>query len=146
MKNDPNYLEKHNMEKVGSMVREKPGPHNSLGRVKFLFPNSYSIYLHDTPSKGLFSKDNRAFSHGCIRLSQPKKLAMYLLRDDPKWTEEKIDRAMNSTEEKWVTLTKTVPVFIAYFTAWVDREGKLNLRRDVYDNDERLAAMILAGK
>ncbi|MEJ1236483.1 L,D-transpeptidase family protein [Chryseolinea sp. T2] len=145
IKRDPDYLAKHNMEKFGNSVRQKPGPSNSLGRVKFLFPNSYNIYLHDTPSKSLFSKDNRAFSHGCIRLAEPKKLAMYLLRDSKAWTSAKIDAAMSSNSEKWVTLDKPVPVFIAYFTAWVGRDGALNIRKDVYKRDSRLAEMMIAG-
>lgn len=141
---DPDYLAKHNMEKNGNSVRQKPGPNNSLGRVKFLFPNSYNIYLHDTPAKSLFNKDSRAFSHGCIRLAEPKKLAMYLLRNNKQWTEEKIEAAMRATSEKWVTLDKPVPVFIAYFTAWVGRDGALNLRKDIYNRDERLAGMMIA--
>lgn len=142
---DPDYLEKHNMEKHGSSVRQKPGPTNSLGRVKFLFPNSYNIYLHDTPAKSLFNKDSRAFSHGCIRLAEAKKLAQYLLRDDSQWTTARIDAAMKANTEKWVTLAKPVPVFIAYFTAWVGRDGALNLRKDIYKRDTRLSAMMLAG-
>ncbi|MBL0740955.1 L,D-transpeptidase family protein [Chryseolinea lacunae] len=140
---DPDYLAKHNMEKVGNTVRQKPGPRNSLGLVKFLFPNSYSIYLHDTPSKSLFGKDNRAFSHGCVRLAEPKKLAMYLLRNNPEWTEAKIDAAMNAGKEKYVTLDKTVPVLLAYLTAFVGRDGRLNVRNDVYNLDARLAKMML---
>jgi L,D-transpeptidase YcbB len=143
IKRNPNYLARHNMEWNGNSVRQKPGPNNSLGLVKFLFPNSHSIYLHDTPSKSLFNETNRAFSHGCIRLAEPKKLAVYLLRNDPKWNEEAITTAMNAGKEQYVTLTKTIPVFIAYFTAWVDRDGKLNLRKDVYNRDSRLAEMIL---
>lgn len=142
IKKDPAYLAKHNMEWAGKSIRQKPGPKNSLGLVKFLFPNSYDIYLHDTPAKSLFGEDVRAFSHGCIRVQQPKQLAAYLLRDDPKWTSSKIDAAMNSGKEQWVTLKTPVPVFIAYLTAWVDREGKLNLRDDVYKRDDRLAAMM----
>jgi murein L,D-transpeptidase YcbB/YkuD len=117
-----------------------------LGLVKFLFPNSYDIYLHDTPSKSLFGENNRAFSHGCIRLAEPQKLAEYLLRHDSAWTKEKIVAAMNSGKEKYVTLKETVPVFIAYFTSWVDGEGKLNFRNDVYGRDQRLADMLLAKK
>ena len=144
IKRDSNYLAKHNMEQVGNSVRQKPGPKNSLGRVKFLFPNSYNIYLHDTPSKSLFNKDSRAFSHGCIRLAEPKKLAMYLLLNNSAWTSKKIDAAMQSNTEKWVTLDKPVPVFIAYFTAWVGRDGALNVRKDIYNRDTRLANMMIA--
>lgn len=143
IRRNKNYLARHNMEWNGNSVRQKPGPNNSLGLVKFLFPNSHSIYLHDTPSKSLFNEPDRAFSHGCIRVSEPKKLAVYLLRNDPKWTEEAITSAMNSGKEQSVTLSKTIPVFIAYFTAWIGRDGKLNLRKDVYNRDSRLAKMIL---
>jgi len=144
IKRNKNYLASHNMEWNGGAVRQKPGPGNSLGLVKFLFPNSYDIYLHDTPSKSLFGENNRAFSHGCIRLAEPQKLAEYLLRHDSAWTKEKIVAAMNSGKEKYVTLKETVPVFIAYFTSWVDGDGKLNFRKDVYGRDQRLAGMLLA--
>lgn len=142
IKKNKNYLENHHMEWNGNSVRQKPGPWNSLGQVKFLFPNSYSIYLHDTPSKSLFNDDRRAFSHGCIRVAEPKKLAQYLLRNDSSWNETKITRAMASGKEQFVTLKKEVPVFIAYFTVWVDRQGKLNFREDIYNRDDRLAEMV----
>ncbi len=119
------------------------GPNNSLGLVKFLFPNSHSIYLHDTPAKSLFKEESRAFSHGCIRLSEPKTLAAYLLRNDTTWSEKKITEAMTKGVEKYVTLKNTIPVFIAYFTAWVDKQGKLNFRNDIYNRNSRLAQMIL---
>jgi murein L,D-transpeptidase YcbB/YkuD len=143
LKKDPGYLNRNNMEWNGNNVRQKPGPKNSLGLVKFLFPNEHNIYLHDSPAKSLFNEDVRAFSHGCIRVEQPKKLAVYLLRKDPKWTEEKIDRAMKSGKEQYVTLQNPVPVFIAYLTAWVDREGKLNVRKDIYKRNDQLLNMIL---
>lgn len=140
MQRNKNYLARHNMEKVGNGVRQKPGPNNSLGLVKFLFPNSYHIYLHDTPAKSLFNEDARAFSHGCIRLAQAKKLAEWLLRKDSSWNTQSITKAMNAGREKYVTLKEKVPVFIGYFTAWVDREGKLNFRNDIYGHDKKLAA------
>jgi L,D-transpeptidase YcbB len=144
IKKNPDYLNKNNMEWVGNTVRQKPGPKNSLGLVKFLFPNSYNIYLHDSPAKSLFSAESRAFSHGCIRLSEPRKLAVYLLRDDPKWDTEKIDQAMHAGKEQYVTLAQPVPVYIGYMTAWVDRHGKLNFRKDIYNRDEALEqAMII---
>ena len=122
------------------VIRQKPGAGNALGRVKFLFPNSYSIYFHDTPSKGGFAKDKRAFSHGCIRLSQPQELAEYLLRNDTAWTTEKIKQAMFSGKEKWVMMKEKRPVTIGYFTAWVGTDGRLNFRDDVYGHDAKLAA------
>lgn len=135
-----NYLARHNMEWNGNSVRQKPGKSNSLGLVKFLFPNSYSIYFHDTPSKSLFGESKRAFSHGCIRLSEPKKLAEFLLRNDSTWTDDKITAAMNAGKEKYVRLrgANEVPVFIGYFTSWVDKDGILNFRPDVYGHDKRM--------
>ena len=143
LKKNSNYLETHNMEWNNGSIRQKPGPNNSLGSVKFLFPNTHSIYLHDTPAKSLFNEDNRAFSHGCIRLAEPKKLAVYLLKNDSLWNKKNITDAMNSGIERYVTLKKTVPVFIAYFTTWIDKEGKLNFRKDIYSRNSRLAKMIL---
>lgn len=136
---NPDYLVRHNMEWFGNrQVRQKPGPKNSLGLVKFLFPNNYNIYLHDTPSKSLFKEDKRAFSHGCIRVSDPEWLADWLLRSDSSWTKDAISKAMNAGKEKYVTLKKEVPVYIGYFTAWVDREGCLNFRDDIYGHDAKM--------
>lgn len=139
-----NYLANHNMEWNGGNVRQKPGPNNSLGLVKFLFPNSYNIYLHDTPSKSLFGESKRAFSHGCIRLSEAAKLAEFLLRNDSAWSKDNIKKAMNSGKEKYVTLKEPLPVFIGYFTAWVDRQGKLNFRDDVYGHDKKMGERLFA--
>ena len=138
-----NYLANHNMEWNGGNVRQKPGPNNSLGLVKFLFPNSFDIYLHDTPAKSLFGESSRAFSHGCIRLSDAEKMADYLLRNDTTWSKKSIYTAMHSGKVKFVTLKNPEPVFIAYFTAWVTADGILNFRNDVYKRDTRLASTIL---
>ncbi len=135
---NPNYLAGKNMERVGNGIRQKPGPGNALGKVKFIFPNSFNMYFHDTPSKSLFGQDKRAFSHGCIRLSEPQKMAEWLLRNDASWTKEKIVDAMNQTTEKGVKLKEAIPVFIIYYTAWVDNEGLLNFRDDVYQHDNEL--------
>jgi len=142
---NPNYLANKNMEKVGAGIRQKPGPGNALGKVKFIFPNNFNMYFHDTPSKSLFSQDKRAFSHGCIRLSDPQKMAEWLLRNDPSWNTEKIVSAMNQTTEKGVKLKDPVPVFIIYYTAWVDEEGQLNFRDDVYKHDSELMAKMFTG-
>ncbi|HVZ56943.1 MAG TPA: L,D-transpeptidase family protein [Chitinophagaceae bacterium] len=139
MQRNPNYLTTNRMERFKGGIRQRPGPNNALGLVKFLFPNNYSIYLHDTPAKSLFGETSRAFSHGCIRLGDARKLAGYLLRSDPAWTDERVTRAMHAGKEQWVTLKEPVPVFIGYFTAWVDPQGQLNFRRDIYDHDARLA-------
>lgn len=144
-----NYLAKNHMEIVrysGGLpeIRQLPGEKNSLGRVKFLFPNSFNIYFHDTPAKSLFEKDNRAASHGCIRLSDPVKMANYLLENAPEWTPEKIEEAMNKTVEKWVVLKHSIPVIITYYTAWVDENGQLNFRNDIYNNDTNFAAKMFS--
>jgi murein L,D-transpeptidase YcbB/YkuD len=144
MDKDPNYLQEQNMEITGNVngvpvIRQKPGEKNSLGLVKFLFPNNYNIYLHDTPFKDLFFKANRTLSHGCIRLEDAKKMAMYLLRDEPAYTEEKVDSLMHLDQEKWVPLKNPIRVSITYFTAWVDDEGQLNFRKDIYGHDEEMA-------
>jgi murein L,D-transpeptidase YcbB/YkuD len=143
MKKDSHYLSRNNMEINGyanglPIIRQKPGGGNALGKVKFLFPNRYHIYFHDTPAKTLFGQERRAFSHGCIRLEDPFKLAAYLLRNDKKWPERKIRSAMNQEKEKWVKLDPVIPVFIVYFTAWVDGQGMLNLRDDIYGHDQRM--------
>jgi murein L,D-transpeptidase YcbB/YkuD len=142
---DKNYLEKNEMENQGDKdgdgipdIRQLPGDKNSLGKVKFLFPNSFDIYLHDTPAKSLFSKDKRAYSHGCIRLANAQQMAEYLLRNDPDWNPEKIVEAMNAKEQKVVKLKNKAEVFITYYTAWVDDEGRLNFRQDVYEHDKKI--------
>lgn len=143
IKKNPDYLTKQNMEIVKQgkipVIRQNPGPGNSLGLVKFLFPNNYNIYFHDTPNRNLFSQTSRSFSHGCIRIAEPKKMAAYLLRQDSNWNDRTIDSAMHLKKEKWVALKKAVPVFIVYFTAWVDKNGELNFRKDIYKHDEKMA-------
>jgi len=143
IKKDKNYLAKHNMEWKGSNIRQKPGPNNSLGLVKFLFPNSNNIYLHDSPAKTLFNEEKRAFSHGCIRVAKPKELANLILSDDPNWNPKKIDEAMSGKKEKWYTLKEKIPVYIGYFTAWVDDDGLVNFHKDIYERDNALATLLL---
>ncbi|MEJ8844594.1 L,D-transpeptidase family protein [Lacibacter sp. H375] len=144
MNENSNYLESQNMEIVNNdgelpEIRQRPGGENALGKVKFLFPNSFNIYFHDTPSKSLFEKDKRAFSHGCIRLKEPEKMANYILRNQPEWTPEKISEAMNAGVEKFVKVKDPIPVIITYYTAWAGENGKLNFREDIYAHDSKLA-------
>ena len=141
---DSRYLTRHNMEVTGNrnglpVIRQRPGKKNALGRVKFIFPNRYSIYLHDTPAKALFQRTKRTFSHGCIRVADPAELASYLLKNNPAWGEQEIKKAMHADSEKWVALDEPVPVYISYFTAWVNQNGEVNFRDDVYGHDEKLA-------
>lgn len=140
---NPNYLYQNDMEWFDGGIRQRPGPKNALGVVKFMFPNSNSIYLHDTPSKSLFNQEKRAFSHGCIRIEKPKELAHLILKNDKNWSFEKIEAAMHSGKEKWYTLPHKIPVYIGYFTAWVTKDGTINFYEDIYQRDERLAAMLV---
>ncbi len=153
---DPNYLARNNMEVVSSSgrvvsaseipwddedalrglsFRQRPGATNALGFVKFLFPNEHNVYIHDTPADALFSRIGRAFSHGCVRVEEPEKLAQYVLRDRPEWTPEAILTAMRAGEEQHVKLNAPIPVHIVYFTASVDASGGLHFQRDVYGYD-----------
>ncbi|NTW24447.1 MAG: L,D-transpeptidase family protein [Lentimicrobium sp.] len=142
MEKNKNYLESHDMEWNNGNVRQKPGKNNSLGLVKFMFPNSNDIYFHDTPAKSKFRKENRAISHGCIRVEKARDLALTILKDDETWTPEKIDAAMKAGKESICTLKNKIPVHIGYFTAWVDEQGEINFYKDVYERDERLAALL----
>jgi murein L,D-transpeptidase YcbB/YkuD len=116
-------------------LRQAPGPMNALGRVKFMFPNKFSVYLHDTPARTLFGEDARAFSSGCIRLEKPLDLAALLLGEDPRWTREEMERTVASGRTVTVTLPRPMPVHLLYWTAWVDEAGSLQLRDDVYGQD-----------
>jgi murein L,D-transpeptidase YcbB/YkuD len=145
MARDKNYLEKKDMEIIGHdgdlpVVRQKPGNKNALGKVKFLFPNSFDIYLHDTPEKGLFKRNERSLSHGCIRLSDPVKMAYFLLQDSKVWPQQKIDSAMNSGDQQFVNIKNPVPVIITYYTSWVDNNGAVHFADDIYGHDKDMAA------
>ena len=156
VRKDPDYLSRNNMSVVTNsgkivdpstidwaatatkgfpyMIRQEPGPHNALGRVKFMFPNQYMVYLHDTPSKGLFARTERAFSHGCIRTENPFDLATLLL-DDQGWDRARIDRVVASKKNTRVNLEEPIAVMLLYWTAEADAEGTVFFRRDVYDRD-----------
>ncbi|MFZ4521037.1 MAG: L,D-transpeptidase family protein [Bacteroidales bacterium] len=146
MAKNKNYLEKHNMEWNNGQVRQKPGKNNSLGLIKFIFPNSNDIYMHDTPAKSLFAKESRAFSHGCIRLGKPRDLAVTILENDPNWSPAKIDAAMHAGKESSYPLKSKIPVYIGYLTAWVDLQGAIHFYDDIYNRDGRLAELLYAEK
>ena len=142
---NPGYLDAENMEYWSDggvrRIRQRPGPKNALGFVKFLFPNSFNIYLHDTPNHDLFNKDVRAFSHGCIRLEKPDELAQWVLG----WDAAQVQAAMNaSTDNRSVRLPKKIPVYITYGTAFV-RNGALHFGNDLYHRDDKLVAAVSAG-
>lgn len=142
MASDENYLEKHNMEWNDGKIRQKPGKDNALGLVKFMFPNSNNIYLHDSPAKSLFNKEERAFSHGCVRVQKARELALEILKGDSNWNERKVDAAMNAGKESQYTLKRKIPVYIAYFTALADASAKVAFFDDVYSRDGRLAKIL----
>ncbi len=161
IKKDPNYLAKKGMRVLtnqdGKVQEVDPatidwedaaqwrqytfhqdsGAGNALGRVKFLFPNQYDVYLHDTPSKSFFQRSARALSHGCIRVQKPLDLAVAILGQEPNpWTEERIKAAINRGTEQFVKLTNTLPVYLYYQTAWVDAAGVMQFRNDIYGLDK----------
>ena len=117
---------------------QRPGPYNAMGQVKFMFPNRYSVYLHDTPSRGLFARSERAFSAGCIRVEKPLELAEELLRTDG-WNRERIQRVLDGGEITNVFLSKPLPVFLLYWTAEIDEDGIVHFFNDVYERDEAIA-------
>jgi len=119
-------------------LRQDPGPFNALGNVKFMFPNEHNVYLHDTPSRELFSRTSRTFSSGCIRVENPLELAEYLLADQPTWTRERIDEVIDAGVERTVRLTTGVPVHLLYWTAWADEDGTMEFRSDIYGRDGKV--------
>jgi len=142
IKKQPGYLKKHAMEWNGNNLRQKPGPDNPLGSVKFIFPNSNSIYLHDTPSKKFFLRKDRAYSHGCIRVEKARELAIAILKKEGDWNENKVDRLMHTGKQTVYTIKNKIPVYIAYFTAWVDDKGNIAFYKDIYNRDQRLAKLL----
>jgi len=116
-------------------LRQEPGPANALGQVKFLFPNPYDVYLHDTPSRALFQQNSRTFSSGCIRLARPLDLAVYLLQGTSLGSMEALTAAISREKTLTVAIPSPIPVHIAYMTAWVDREGIIQFRPDIYNRD-----------
>lgn len=119
-------------------LRQRAGPDNSLGQLKFMFPNRHNIYLHDTPHRGDFKKSRRAVSSGCIRLEKPIALAELLLEADPDWTEGRLQAALDSGRQQTIWLKQPVPVYLTYLTAWVRPDGTLQFRDDIYRRDRRL--------
>lgn len=124
-------------------VRQNPGRQNALGLVKFMFPNNFAVYIHDTPSRELFIRDERTFSSGCIRIADPFDFAKALLRNQPQWTEDRIRTAMNSGREQRVNLSPAIPVFLVYLTSWAEN-GEIQFRKDVYGRDGDVIAALTA--
>lgn len=123
--------------------QQVPGDFNALGRVKFMFPNEFDVYLHDTSARSLFTSEARDFSHGCVRLEKPMDLAHYLLQTDPDWTPGRIQNVLASGQESEIPVRDQVPVHVMYWTVWVDGSGLPHFRNDIYDRDEPLAAALI---
>ncbi len=164
LRKDPGYLQRQGirvLDKSGKAVnpysvnwsamgrmpyrlRQDTGDKNALGRIKFMFPNKYNVYIHDTPSKSLFKKDLRVFSHGCMRVENPTRLAEVILGGQG-WNLDRINGQIASGKRRIVKLKQKVPVYVTYITAWVNKDGSANFRRDVYGRDETLAEHLLTG-
>ena len=165
---DPDYLSKKGFEVVNSrqevvtsgtvtsdvleqlragklFLRQAPGPKNSLGLVKFIFPNDYSVYMHDTPAQEFFSKSRRDFSHGCIRLGKPADLAVWVLRDNPGWNMDRVRAAMNGGATQQVNLAHRIPVLIVYGTVIVTEDGTVHFYDDIYGHDASLEEVLDKG-
>lgn len=167
IRRDPSYLERHHYELLvnvddkivrldpGSIdweqvrqgnfpgrLRQVPGPWNALGRIKFVLPNRFNVYLHDTPERHLFQRPHRALSHGCIRLEKPLDLALFVLQDDPKWTRESLEKLISTGKHHMISLRKPCTVHLLYITAWVSEDGTVHFRQDIYERDKLLVAAL----
>ena len=127
-----------NEKTIDFRLRQDPGPQNIMGQIKFLVPNRFNVYLHDTPYREDFVKTNRMFSHGCIRLERPADLAQYVLRDFSQWTKERIDTVIARNTEQSILLKRPIPVHILYYTVWREKDGSVQFREDFYGLDRRL--------
>ncbi|HVZ13733.1 MAG TPA: L,D-transpeptidase family protein [Bauldia sp.] len=134
---DPMQVDWSSVDMRRIQIKQPPGDDNALGSIKFLFPNPYAVYLHDTPSKSFFQRDYRALSHGCMRVQNPWDFAAVLLQDDPNVSVAKL-KALVGGRETAVALTHKIPVHITYFTAWIDDSGELQLRNDLYGHDKEM--------
>jgi murein L,D-transpeptidase YcbB/YkuD len=141
---DPRSLSNSALFSPAYRVRQLPGPDNALGRVKFMFPNDYAVYLHDTPSKALFDDAHRAHSHGCVRVADPEALAVFLLQDRTDWPRDRIAAALAAGRHVRVNLRHGPPVYLVYLTAF-GRDGEVLFRDDIYDRDDRLLRALSGG-
>lgn len=143
IRRDRSYMAREGfVVKPGGGLQQRPGPKCALGTLKFDLSNSFGVYLHDTPSHSLFARDERALSHGCMRLEQPNALAKQLLKDDPDWPDLRVDTAILSGTTQRIPLAKPTPVYVIYWSAFVDEQGQANFRPDVYGWDSKLLAML----
>jgi len=144
---DPSTIDWINIVTAGFPYRihQEPGPGNALGRVKFMFPNKFSVYIHDTPNHNLFGRTDRSLSSGCIRVNNPLALAAWLMKDSPDWTPAQIKNVIDEGKERTVNLAKPIQVHIVYLTAWASDDGLAYFRKDIYDRDQPLLAALKQG-
>lgn len=142
---DPDAVDWSQASARDFFFRQEPGAKNAMGRVKFMFPNVYNVYIHDTPHKGLFEKPVRAFSSGCVRIENPVDLAEFVLRDSQGWTRERIIEEINQSVEQVVYLQKPLPVYLVYYTSWVGDRGEVEFRDDIYGLDRLLDEALRIG-
>lgn len=145
LENDPDYMVNRNMRMVNGRIIQAPGRGNALGTVKFMFPNRFAIYLHDTPSKRLFQRDVRAYSHGCVRVERPHDFAEYLLTGQQADPRGYFNAILNRGRERRVNLDNPLPVHLTYRSAWIDANGVEQFRGDIYRRDSKIAAALKAG-
>jgi murein L,D-transpeptidase YcbB/YkuD len=141
---NPYSVNWNSMSRVPFRLRQDTGDKNALGRIKFMFPNKYNVYIHDTPAKSLFEKDLRVYSHGCIRVQDPLTLAEVILKEEG-WSRGRIDQQIASGERRIVQLKRKIPVYVTYITAFANKDGTVNFRRDVYNRDDLLEEQLLTG-
>ena len=142
LEKDPNYMANRNMRMVNGRIIQAPGRRNALGTVKFMFPNRFAIYLHDTPSKKLFQRDVRAYSHGCVRVERPHDFAEYLLTGQYEDPRGYFNSVLNRGRERRVNLDRPLPVHLTYRSAWIDENGVEQFRGDIYGRDSKIAAAL----
>jgi len=144
---DPTTIDWINIVTAGFPYRihQEPGPKNALGRVKFMFPNKFSVYIHDTPDHNLFGRTDRSLSSGCIRVNNPLALAAWLMKDSPAWTPAQIKNIIDEGKERTVNLVKPIQVHIVYLTAWASNDGLAYFRKDIYNRDQPLLAALKQG-
>jgi murein L,D-transpeptidase YcbB/YkuD len=135
---DPASVDWNGLEARHYRLRQDPGDNNALGRLKFMFNNNHSVYLHDTPAKKLFQRSARALSHGCVRVQDPFELAMLLLDGQPQWDAPAVEKAIASQRNRGITLLRPMPIHLVYWTAWVDEGGRVQFRPDIYGRDLNL--------
>ena len=143
---DAAYLSRNQYQVIGGRLVQKAGPKSALGRFKFDFPNSFGVYLHDTPAQSGFGRASRLASHGCVRLEQPRALATLLLDDQGEWPGSRLEQVTEGDSTIRVPLSHTIPVYILYWTVFVDNSGQTQFRSDAYDWDQKLIDLLNASK